>query len=118
MKNYIVLIFLIFMNYGCSQIKEKPITEVSKDEFKKVFLLDVRTPEEFSAGHIDNAVNINLYDADFIKKAEAQIPKEQTIYVYCAVGARSAQAVKKLAPLGFTVVNLQGGYDVYKKAKK
>lgn len=114
MKYLLSFFLLIFINFGCSQIKEKAITEISQDELKTIFLLDVRTPEEFSAGHIKNAVNINLYDSEFIKKATAQLPKDKTIYVYCAVGARSNQAVKKLIPLGYTVVNLSGGYNAYK----
>ncbi len=118
MKKYIVLFILISMNFACSKIKEKPMTEVSQDEFKKVFLLDVRTPEEFSAGHINNALNINLFDADFITKAQAQLPRKQTIYVYCKVGGRSAKASEELAALGYTVVNLQGGFDAYVKPKQ
>lgn len=114
MKYLLSFFLLIFINFGCSQIKEKAITEISQDELKTIFLLDVRTPEEFTAGHIANAININLFDEDFEKKSIQQLPKNKTIYVYCAVGARSAKATIKLAALGYTIINLKGGFDAYK----
>lgn len=72
-------------------------------------LLDVRTPEEFSSGHIDNAANVNWNSDDFASKAE-KLDKSKPVFVYCKVGGRSAQAANKLAEMGFTkVYNLEGG---------
>jgi phage shock protein E len=118
MKYSVFLFFLAFINYGCSQIKSKSITEVSQDELKNVTLVDVRTPEEFNAGHLDDALNINWFDADFQKQVAQQVAKDKTIYVYCKVGGRSAKAADKLNALGYTVVNLEGGYDTYVKSKQ
>lgn len=100
---------------GCAQSKSKPITEVSQNELNNVILVDVRTPEEYRAGHLDNSLNINWFDADFAKQMEA-VDKAETIYVYCKKGGRSAKAAQLLDSLGYkNVVNLEGGYDAYAK---
>ena len=89
---------------------------VTAPEFKQLIesdrgvLLDVRTPEEFSQGHMDGAININYYNSNF-KEEVNQIDKSQPIYVYCRSGARSSKAMLILKDLGFNeVYNLQGGY--------
>ena len=72
-------------------------------------LLDVRTPEEYNDGHIDNATNVNWNGNDFVSKA-SKYEKSKPIFVYCKVGGRSAQAADKLAKLGFKeIYNLDGG---------
>jgi len=107
------LLLLISVS-ACAQITSKPITEVSRTELKSVVLVDVRTPEEYASGHLDNAMNVNWNDTDFADQFAA-ISKDKTIYVYCKKGGRSAKARKKLISLGFEdVVDLQGGYDAYK----
>lgn len=116
MKLHHILFVLLLANVACAQISSKPITEVSQDEFKNVTLVDVRTPEEYEAGHLDNALNINWYDADFAQQFNS-VGKDQTIYVYCKLGVRSAKAQEKLNSMGYGhVVNLEGGYDAWKKA--
>ncbi len=118
MKLYHILFVLLLANVACAQISSKSITEVSQEELKNVILVDVRTPEEFEAGHLDNAKNINWYDADFAEQLNT-VSKDQTIYVYCKLGARSAKAQEKLKSLGYAhVVNLEGGYDAWKNAHK
>ncbi len=117
MKFTFIWVLLLFVNFGCSQIKTKPITEVSQNELKNIVLVDVRTPEEFAEGHLDNALNINWFDADFANQFEA-VDKDKTIYVYCKMGGRSAKAQEKLQSLGYKhVVNLEGGYDAWKEKK-
>lgn len=113
MKFFISAFLLLLVNFGCTQISSKPITEVSQNEINNVILVDVRTPEEFAAGHLETATNINWYDEDFVERFK-DIDKGETIYVYCKKGGRSAKAQEKLKSLGFTkVVNLEGGYDAY-----
>jgi len=100
---------------GCAQSKSKAITEVSQNELNNVILVDVRTPEEYAAGHIDEALNINWFDTDFAKQMQA-IEKDETVYVYCKKGGRSAKAAHLLDSLGYkNVVDLEGGYDAYLK---
>lgn len=72
-------------------------------------LLDVRTPEEYNAEHIDNAVNVNWNGDDFEAKAN-KYDKSKPVFVYCKVGGRSAKAADKLAQMGFKeIYNLDGG---------
>ena len=113
MRAVALMTLAFFVNFGCTQIKSKHITEVSQSELKAIVLVDVRTPEEFNAGHLDNALNINWFDTDFAAQFES-ISKDKTIYVYCKKGGRSAKAQKKLEALGYSnVVNLEGGYDAW-----
>ncbi|MEO9476838.1 MAG: rhodanese-like domain-containing protein [Cyclobacteriaceae bacterium] len=72
-------------------------------------LIDVRTPAEYSAGHIKNATLINIQDPDFESKMD-QMNKEKPVMVYCAVGGRSSRAVALIQDLGFSkVYNYKGG---------
>ena len=80
-------------------------------------LIDVRTPEEFLAGHLTGAVNINIYDADFAQRI-AQLDKNRPVLVYCKAGGRSKDAAGQLAALGYTVSELQGGTLAWANAGK
>ncbi len=106
-----LLVFVVFV--GCAQNKTIDITEVSQKDLNSGIIVDVRTPEEYKAGHLDNALNINWYDTDFAEQFDA-ISKDETLYVYCKKGGRSAKAQERLFSLGFEkVVNLEGGYDAF-----
>jgi phage shock protein E len=71
-------------------------------------LLDVRTPAEFAAGHVDGALNVPVQE---LETALASLPatKDQAIVVYCRSGARSARASGLLKQAGFTRVHDLGG---------
>jgi rhodanese-related sulfurtransferase len=72
------------------------------------FLLDVREPDEFEAGHIPNAVNISLNQ---LRSRITELPKDKEIIVNCQVGLRSYIGVRILLQNGFSNVrNLIGGY--------
>ncbi len=88
-----------------AEFKQK-ITTYKPDEY---VILDVRTPQEFKQGHIENAVLINYYSADFRQKL-ATLDKNKIYFVYCRSGNRSAQTVKIMKDLGFKrIYELQGG---------
>lgn len=71
-------------------------------------VLDVRTPEEFSQGHIPGAILIPDYE--LAKRAEKKLPdKNALILVYCRSGNRSRQAANTLLKLGYTNVKDFGG---------
>lgn len=79
-------------------------------------IVDVRTPEEFAQGKIDKAVNINFFDANF-DALVGKLDKNKPVFVYCAVGGRSAKAYAKLKQMQFnTVFELKGGYNAWKAA--
>ena len=91
--------------------------DLSAQEFKanasKGLLLDVRTPEEFSEGHILGAQNLNIYDANFSTELD-KLDKNVLVYVYCRSGARSINASNMMKEKGFKeVYNLKGGYSSY-----
>ncbi|WP_336248592.1 rhodanese-like domain-containing protein [Stomatohabitans albus] len=73
-------------------------------------LIDVRTPEEFSEGHLDGAINLDVSAFSFADEI-AKLNKDDTYTVYCRSGNRSAQAVKQMNQAGFTHVVDAGGYD-------
>jgi rhodanese-related sulfurtransferase len=69
----------------------------------------VRTPEEFNAGHIANAININLEGSDFASEV-SKLDKNATVAVYCRSGNRSGVATEQMAELGFVdMYDMQGG---------
>ena len=107
------VILLLVFNISYAQSSSKPITEVSQKELNSVILVDVRTPDEFTAGHIENAKNINWFDEDFVEKITS-IDKNEPVYLYCKKGGRSAKAARLLDSLGYKkVIDLVGGYDAY-----
>ena len=84
-----------------------------------VVVLDVRTPDEFRAGHIKKATNINLYDSHFTKQL-ATLDRSKTYVVHCAAGlsnGRSRKAVALMDSLGFRQVrHMNGGFNAWQQA--
>jgi len=74
------------------------------------FLLDVRTPAEFAAGHIPGALNIPLDD---LRTRVGELPSDRQIAVYCRVGQRAYLATRILQQAGFKPANVGGGYLTY-----
>lgn len=72
-------------------------------------LVDVRTPGEFSSGHIDGAININLEDSSFVSEIQ-KLDTSKTYFVYCRSGNRSQQAVSVMKSNGIeNIYELKGG---------
>ncbi len=77
---------------------------------KDIQLVDVRTDAEFEEGHLQDALNIDVMEADFNTEAE-KLNLENPVYVYCRSGKRSAKAALILKDLGFKeIYDMQGGY--------
>lgn len=74
-----------------------------------VYLIDVRTAEEFSEGHIPGAVNINVSQADFERRIDT-LDRNRSVAVYCRGGSRSKIAAMKLSERGFKVYELNHGF--------
>ncbi len=82
---------------------------------KNVQLVDVRTPGEYEAGHIDDAINIDIMNRETFAEKFAEFDKEKPIYIYCKLGGRSNKASKVLEELGFeTIYDYSGGYGEWK----
>ena len=107
MKNLLKKIF--YRSFEDKEISYKDLTTLMKD--KKVFLIDVRSNQEYEEGHLDGAINIPLFNIERdIEKAVKS--KQDTVILYCAKGIRSLEAKKILENLGYErVYNLKGGID-------
>lgn len=117
MKSHIIsLLFISFLFVSCQGQPSKTVQTLESKAYSEKLkttenpqLLDVRTPEEFSVEHLENAKNVNWNGTDFVANAE-KLDKSKPVFLYCKVGGRSAQAANKLAELGFKeIYNLEGG---------
>jgi phage shock protein E len=87
-----------------------------KDPPEGLVVLDVRTPEEFAAGRIAGAIDVDLQGATFDTDVAALDPKA-TYFVYCHSGNRSAQAVAYLQEHDFSsIYELEGGIGAWQAA--
>ena len=80
----------------------------------KVVLLDVRTQSEYEAGHIPNAILIDVTQTDFLPKCKQQLPLDKTIALYCRSGNRSKKAAQILSQEKYKVVELNTGFNSWK----
>lgn len=91
---------------------------ITKDEMKfmlknysNVILLDVRSPQEFAEGHLNNSINIPTYEI-YSKAPKIIKDKETIIIAYCTVGIRSENAIRILKKLGYkNLYHLEGGIE-------
>ena len=91
------------------------VTPVGAEEFAAAAakpgttIIDVRTPAEYAAGHLDGAVNIDVQGSSFAD-AVAELDPSASYAVYCHSGNRSAVATSYMAEHGFkNLVELAGG---------
>ena len=114
-----ILLAGLGLNTACSQnfenMEVKEFAELIADP--SVVILDVRKADEFAEGHIKGAILIDQFQSDFVEQAQAKLPKEKAIAIYCRSGRRSANAAGKLADVGYKCVNLKGGILAWKEAK-
>lgn len=86
--------------------------------------LDVRTPEEWAAGHVAGSINIPVWskaggglapNPAFVEQVESQLPdKGAALVVGCKSGKRSEVACQALAGAGYTnLTNVLGGFDAW-----
>lgn len=122
-SNFLIRLIVTLSLFGavaCSPLRTNRISfgSLDADQFTKliersdVTLVDVRSAEEFAAGHIEGAKhNIDVRELSFIDKAVATLPDNGIIAVYCKGGIRSKTAASQLASRGYKVVELRTGYD-------
>jgi len=95
---------------------------ISPAEFKEkvdsgeYMIVDIRTPEEFQAGHVKGAINVDFYSPDFKSKV-AKLNRNKKYLYYCRSGHRSGQASALAKELGFNVAyELKGGINAWQEA--
>ena len=89
------------------------ISQFQSDE--NAIILDVRTPEEFETSRIPNSKNIDFYNPQNFMLEIEKLDKDNSYYVYCRTGVRSANSCQLMNELGFNkVYNLLGGIVEWK----
>lgn len=117
-KNTLATI-VIFLLVGASNLVTAK--EMSQDQLKQLMsdrenfiLLDVRTSQEFNAGHIENAHNLSLQSLQ-TKPIELDADENTKIIVYCRSGKRAKEAIKILEKNNFNNVDhLNGDFNGWK----
>lgn len=121
-KFNLISLLLIATLISCSSRGQK--TDVPVDDFEKtigtqkVQLLDVRTAEEYEAGHLQNSLQANWNNKEEFLKRVSALDKNIPVYTYCLSGARSAAATQWLNANGYTAFNMQGGINKWKATGK
>ncbi|HZN65110.1 MAG TPA: prolyl oligopeptidase family serine peptidase, partial [Tepidisphaeraceae bacterium] len=118
------LVFLLLASAACVAAAQEGVSKISVEEFDKkrkepgVVVLDVRTPQEYEAGHVPGAVNLNFNDEQFQKKV-ASLDKDKTYLVHCASGRRSAKAAALMKEKGFNrLFDFSGSMNAWNQAGK
>ena len=127
------LIIVILLTSGCIQtetntaapeIKIQIIENITPEEVNTLIqeskdnpnfvILDVRTPEEYLSGHIENAVNLDYYSETFRNDLD-KLDKNKTFIIYCRSGGRSANTLNIIKDLNFKeAYNMLGGINKWK----
>lgn len=123
MNKIIATLFTILLLVSCNGQNSGNTNLTALDFYEKVKelknpqLIDVRTPEEFEGGHLENAVNIDWNGTDFHNSIKS-FDKTQPIMVYCLSGGRSGEAAEVLRKNGFQqVYEMDGGLMQWRSKK-
>lgn len=114
----LLMTITLSLSLSCQTSQEGTITKVTKTDLQKnvigkdVQLVDVRTFEEYEAGHIDDAVNFNIIDSETFVSQISNLNQEEPVYLYCKMGGRSSRAAELLKEKGFKkIYDYSGGYN-------
>jgi len=127
---FLILSWLAAFSIGCGNAQTEPsngpiLKDVSNAEFQALIheldgalLLDVRTPEEWNEGHLQNASHADYWgDESVFQTAMNSIPRDRPVLVYCAGGGRSGLTAKELVNAGHQeVYNLENGISGWQAA--
>ena len=121
-RRWLVLLALLCLLTGCGAARDAApaadapgYRQITQEEAARIMetqrdyrIVDVRTPEEFAAGHIPGAINVpnELIGCD---DPEALPDRDQLLLIYCRSGRRSKEAAQKLASIGYTNIAEFGG---------
>jgi len=105
------LLFVAIMGVSAPSYGEEKNPKVAWEHIQQgAMVVDVRTPEEFAEGHLENAINIPFENIaeEFTKRG---IAKDQSVVLYCRSGRRSGIAQESLVKLGYSNTYNGGGYQ-------
>lgn len=122
-KIILTILFSPFFLLACSS-QAQPDQVLSVTDFEKgiaqnaVQILDVRTAGEFRSGHIAKALQADWNNPSQFSDRTQYLDKNKPVYIYCLSGARSAAAARVLREKGFTVYELAGGTNAWRRNNK
>ena len=88
------------------------LTQENRDN-PDLVIIDVRTPQEFARGHIENAINLDYHSENFQDELD-KLDKTKTYLIYCATGIWSGSALDMMAGLDFgEVYRISGGLNAW-----
>ena len=104
-------IFNIRLNRSIER-KDIMQSEIKSLVSKGAILIDVRSPQEYNEGHLDNSILLPEYE--ILKKIEDIIPNKNTkIILYCSSGTRSKKAQEELEKMGYkNIYNVLNGVEL------
>lgn len=108
------LLFAVCAQAGTT-VTPAAVAERIGDPQTAPLLLDVRTAQEFGAGHVPGAVNIPVQE---LESRLAQVPKDREVVVYCEVGGRARRAGTLLRERGYDKVSeMEGSMKAWREAR-
>jgi len=116
------LVIAVALTGGCVQVQiiedittQEAFTLIQHNQNNPDFvIIDVRTPNEFAEGHIENAINVDFRSETFRDELN-KLDRNKTYLVYCRIGGRSGSALTIMKELNFReVYNMLGGINVWK----
>ncbi|MDT0559608.1 rhodanese-like domain-containing protein [Ichthyenterobacterium sp. W332] len=120
MKKLITLLCITALMVSCAKEQKGEVKLVSPEEMQALIesedvqLVDVRTPEEYSAEYIAHSQNID-YSSPTFEDDIKDLDKSKPVVLYCRSGGRSAKCAKKLKDAGFVkIYDLDGGISKWK----
>lgn len=126
MAKIITIISIMFLLTACGEHEADGLVEtvsVEKayaliEKTPSLVVLDIRTPEEYNAGHIADAVNVNYHSEDF-KTWLDSANKSKVYLVHCKSGGRSSRAIALMEKAGFNnVQHMSKGFDAWAASGK
>ncbi|MEO9868855.1 rhodanese-like domain-containing protein [Ekhidna sp.] len=112
------LIYFLVIFYGCTSERQEVVAIVQSEELLElqsqgIKVVDIRTLDEFNAGHIPDVIHIDFFAENFLEKMSA-LNVDQVV-IHCASGGRSGKASKILQKAGFKkVYDYSGGFNEWK----
>jgi rhodanese-related sulfurtransferase len=96
-------------------VPEVEVSDIPDAADRPPYILDVREPDEWGAGHIDSAQHIPMME---LPARLEELPKDERVYVVCRGGGRSSRATAFLTEHGVDAVNVAGGMKAWKAAAR
>lgn len=111
LSTLLIIIAGIVLSAACGGSNQNGIPRLTNEQFSKQaakansVILDVRTPEEFNAGHIEGAILIDYLETENFTKQILTLDKSKNYLLYCRTGKRSLNAAYIMQEKGFKQVS-------------